>query len=121
MRIRSLALSALALALTVHVAVAQEYRLPANLKSAPAAVVVDRLLAGREALALQPFQVTQLTALSRRLHDERGRARPAAPGKSVPRSMRTRTTAAEAFRRALALLTPDQQARAVQLLETPGR
>ena len=123
MRTRIFTLSALLLALGSTVVAAQSSLLPPNLKSASAALVVDRLLAGREALALSADQAAQLTLLSTRLHRGRGHLVIAGldrvPGKSVPRIERTGTTAAEAFRQASALLTPAQQARAGVVLKEP--
>ncbi|MEO8140638.1 MAG: hypothetical protein ABI742_13375 [Gemmatimonadota bacterium] len=125
MRTRILSLAALFLALEGSVAVAQNYALPANLTSASAAAVVDRLLAGREALALTADHASRLTVLSTRLHHDRGRAvvtgLDRVPGKSVPRTERIKTTATEAFRQASAILSPTQQAAAARLLDTPRR
>lgn len=120
MRTRILTLTALIFALESSVTAAQNHPLPANLKSASAALVVDRLLAGREALALSADQAARLTALSTRLHHDRGRpvitGLDRVPGKSVPVVERIKTTATEAYRQASAVLTSEQQARAAELL-----
>ncbi len=110
MRTRILTLAALILALESTVATAQSLALPSNLASTSAALVIDRLLAGRESLALTADQATRLTRLSTRFRYDRGHTVIAGldrvPGKSVPRVQRVRTTATEAFRQASAVLTP---------------
>lgn len=125
MHSRILTLAALLVALESTVAGAQNNPLPPHLKSAGAAMVVDRLLAGREALALNADQAAQLTRLSTRLHYDRGRpvitGWDRVPGHSVPRIERIKTTASEAFHQASSVLTADQQAKAAQLLETSSR
>lgn len=122
---RILSLAALILALESTVAAAQSSALPSNLTAASAALVIDRLLAGRESLSLTADQATRLTRLSARFHRDRGHPVIAGldrvPGKSVPRIRRVNTTATEAFRQASAVLTPEQQAEAVRLLASLGR
>jgi len=82
--------------------------------------LVGRLLAHREVLSLSNRQVTDLTALSTSLRQDRGRLRIAGhdrvPGKVVPRLERVRPTTSEARRRALDLLRPRQQAEAERIL-----
>lgn len=118
MRTRILTLAALFLALESPVATAQN-------DAYSATSVVDRLLAGREALELTADQTARLTVLSTHLHHDRGRAvvtgLDRVPGKSVPRLARIRTTTAEAFHQASAVLTTAQRAAAAQLLDTPRR
>lgn len=125
MRTRILTLAALIFALESSIATAQSVALPTSLKRVSAAQVIDRLLAGREVLALNPDQATRLTQLSTRLHHDRGRlvviGLDRVPGKSIPRLARIKTTSTEAFRQAAALLTTEQQARAARLLDTTGR
>jgi len=83
-------------------------------------VLVERLLAHREALSLSTRQVTDLTALSTSLRQDRGRLRIAGhdrvPGKAVPRVERVRPTVSEARQRALHLLTPRQRGEAEKIL-----
>lgn len=123
MRTRILTLTALILALGTSLLAAQT--LPAHLKTAPAATVIERILAGRDLLELNGDQVARLTRLVEQLRHERGR--PAVtgldrvPGKSVPRIARTGTTAAEAFRQASALFNAEQQVKATRLLDTLNR
>ena len=125
MRTRILTLATLIFALESSVATAQSLALPGNLKSASGALVIDRLLAGREALALTADQSTRLTLLSSHFHHDRGRLVVAGldrvPGKSIPRLTRINTTSTEAFRQAASLLTTEQQTKAARLLDTPGR
>ena len=125
MRTRILTLATLIFALESSVATAQSLALPANLKSASAALVIDRLLAGREVLALNADQAARLSQLSHRLHHDRGRlvvtGLDRVPGKSIPRIARIKTTSTEAFREASALLTAEQQAKAARLLDSAGR
>lgn len=123
MRARILILAALILASGTSIIVAQT--LPTHLKTAPAARVIDRILAGRDQLELNADQLTRLTQLREQLRQERGRpvvtGLDRVPGKPVPRIGRVKTTATEAFRRASALLDPEQRARATRLLETLNR
>jgi hypothetical protein len=125
MRTRILTLAALIFALESTIATAQTLALPANLRTASPALVIDRLLAGREVLQLTTDQANRLTHLATRLRHDRGRLVIAgldrAPGKSVPRIERKKTTAAEAFRQASAVLSGEQVAKAVRLLAGPGR
>ncbi len=120
MRNRLIALAALIFALHAEVSYAQNYPLPPDLRTAPATVVVDRLLAGREALALSPEQVASLTTLSSHLAHERGHFviidLDQVPGRSVPRLMRVKTTADQAYHQALKILSPEQQGQAAKLL-----
>jgi len=123
MRTRILTLTALILALGTSLLAAQT--LPARPKTAPAATVIERILAGRDLLELNGDQVARLTRLAERLRNERGRPVVTrlnrVPGKSVPRITRTRTTAAEAFRQASVLLNAEQQVKANRLLDTLNR
>ncbi len=120
MRHRLTALAALIIALHAEVSYAQNYSLPPDLRDAPAPWVVDRLLTGREALALSPDQVTSLTALSSHLAHERGHFviidLDQVPGRSVPRLKRVKTTAEQAYHQALKLLSPEQQAQTAKVL-----
>ncbi len=123
MRTRILTLTALILALGSSVNAAQP--LPAHLRNVPASTVLDRILAGRGELGLNPVQVERLTVLSNQMRHERGRlvvrGLDGVPGKSVPRLERIRTSATEAFHQALRVLDPDQRAKASQLLDTLSR
>lgn len=123
MRTRILTLAALILALENSVVAGQT--LPASLKIAPAATVVGRILAGRDQLGLNPEQVARLAKLEQRLQHDRGRpvvtGLDRAPGKSVPRIERVKTSATGAYRQALRVLRPDQQATAARLLDTFSR
>ena len=118
-------LTLLALILTLGTSNTWAQSLPAHLKSAPAAAIIGRILAGREQLDLKADQVARLSRLEEQLRRDRGRSVLAGlnrvPGKSVPRIKRRRTTATEALRQASALLTVEQQAKVTRLLETPGR
>ncbi len=113
------------LALTGPVAAAQAPELPAKLRSTAPWVVVDRILAGREVLALSTDQVTRLSRLAEHLRAERGRlvftGLDRVPGKSVPRYARKRTTAGEAYRQAVTVLSAEQQARVAPLLGATHR
>jgi hypothetical protein len=123
MRTRILTLTALFLALGSSVVAAQT--LPAHLKNAPAVTVIGRILAGRDQLALNAEQVARLVALEDRLKHDRGRTFVAglnrAPGKSVPRFKRVRTSATEAFRQASAILSAEQQTKTARLLDAHSR
>ncbi len=125
MRTRILTLATLIFALESSVATAQSLALPGNLKSASAALVIDRLLTGREALALTSDQAARLTQLSTRLHHDRGHlvvtGPDRVPGKSIPRLTRIKTTSPEAIRQAASLLPTEQPAKAARLLDTTGR
>lgn len=125
MRTRILTLATPIFALESSVATAQSLAWPGNLKSASAALVIDRLLAGREALALTSDQAARLTQLSTQLHHDRGHlivtGLDRVPGKSIPRLTRMKTTSTEAFRQAASLLTTEQQTKAARLLDTTDR
>ena len=125
MRTRILTLATLIFALESSAATAQSLVLPTSLNTVSATLVIDRLLAGREALALTTDQAARLTQLSTRLHHDRGHlivtGLDRVPGKSIPRLTRIKTTSTEAFRQAASLLTTEQQAKAARLLDTPGR
>jgi hypothetical protein len=83
--------------------------------------VVQRIRKYRTELALSEDQVAKLTTLEATLREETGRqvvvARDRVPGKFVPRYERRRPSRADALRQALKVLTPEQRAKAVQVLE----
>ncbi len=85
-----------------------------------AKTVVGMLLSHREELSLTGGQVDSLTALARRIREDRGRLQIVGlgrvPGKSVPRFSRVYPIQRDARELALRLLSPDQRVQADAVL-----
>lgn len=120
MRIRFLTAATLAVTalLLPNLSQAQSSR-PPRVRSEAAYLMVDRLVAHREALALTEHQVHDLTTLSHRLRHPRVVGFDGAPGKAVPRIERARPTPDDARRLALRHLNPEQRRQAVAILDPP--
>lgn len=98
---------------------AQDEQLPAGVRGVRASQVVERVLDLRADLGLSEQQVSRLAALRARYRAEPGRFTAMGPRSMLhPTGVRI-TLARDAYRSAIAVLTPAQRGQAFRLLDQP--
>lgn len=115
---RTLILAALALALAAPAGAAPSGPVPATLKKVRPYQVVEEVMARTELLALTPTQFAALDDLARSIRNEK-HTWVRVPGKQAPGRHVPMTNHQKAFDQALAILTPEQQARFTGLYAAP--